>query len=136
MIPYQGIIVGWLYLNSTPLAPFIIQFQKISFGFLSLCYSLICSSQSYPPTLRSKTCVIPSKYKSSNGTADGSATVAPAFAKCSTNAVVRLSEDVDYNIFSPISATNLSNLAITCKAICTCRRTSLTSKQSSTPPMR
>ena len=37
----QGIIVGWLYLNSIPLVPFITQFQKISLAFLSLCCSVL-----------------------------------------------------------------------------------------------
>ncbi|OCL09929.1 glycoside hydrolase family 28 protein [Glonium stellatum] len=65
-----------------------------------------------PTLLYIKICVIPSKYKLSNGTADDSATVASAFAKCSANAIIKFSEGVDYNIFNPISATNLSNVGI------------------------
>ncbi|KAE8442151.1 hypothetical protein EG329_003802 [Mollisiaceae sp. DMI_Dod_QoI] len=61
---------------------------------------------------RSQACVIPSKYLASNGSADDSPAVAAAFAKCSSNSVIVFSEGVDYNIFTPISATNLSNVAI------------------------
>jgi polygalacturonase len=38
--------------------------------------------------------------------------MASAFAKCSRNAVITFSEGVDYNILTPISATNLSNVEI------------------------
>lgn len=61
---------------------------------------------------RQRTCVIPSQYKASNGTADDSPAVAEAFAKCSVNAVIEFSEGVDYNILQPVSAKNLSNVAI------------------------
>lgn len=56
--------------------------------------------------------VIPSKYISSNGSADDSPAVAAAFARCSSDSVIVFSEGVDYNIFTPISAKNLSNVAI------------------------
>lgn len=58
------------------------------------------------------TCTVPSKYQSSNATADDSPAVASALARCSHNAVVIFSEGVDYNILTPISATNLSNVEI------------------------
>ncbi|KUJ07419.1 pectin lyase-like protein [Mollisia scopiformis] len=64
------------------------------------------------PPPRSKACVIPSQYISSNGSADDSPAVAAAFAKCSRDSVIVFSERVDYNIFTPISAGNLSNVAI------------------------
>lgn len=60
----------------------------------------------------SRTCVVPSKYIASKGTADDSDAVAAAFAECSRDAVVKFREGVDYNIFNPISATNLSNVEI------------------------
>ncbi|THV47848.1 hypothetical protein BGAL_0284g00020 [Botrytis galanthina] len=61
---------------------------------------------------KAKTCTIPSKYKSSNGTADDSPAVAAAFVKCSSNSIIEFKKGVDYNIFSPISAKNLSNVII------------------------
>jgi hypothetical protein len=76
----------------------------------SLAVSLVSASPSSTP--RSKRCTITSKYSSSNGTADDSPAVASAFAKCSTNSVIVFSEGVNYNIFKPISAKNLSNVAI------------------------
>ncbi|KAE9378302.1 glycoside hydrolase family 28 protein [Stipitochalara longipes BDJ] len=68
------------------------------------------SSPLYSP--RNKTCVVPSKYITSNGTADDSPAIASAFAQCSKDAVITFSEGVDYNVFNPISATNLSNIEI------------------------
>ncbi|KAL9093873.1 MAG: hypothetical protein Q9165_003796 [Trypethelium subeluteriae] len=61
---------------------------------------------------RSKTCVISSRYGASNGSADDSPAIAAAFEECSENAEITFSEGVDYNVFNPISATNLSNVAI------------------------
>ncbi|KAI9648169.1 hypothetical protein NHQ30_002801 [Ciborinia camelliae] len=59
-----------------------------------------------------RTCTIPSKYESSNGTADDSPAIAAAFAKCSSNSIVEFMKGVDYNVFKPISAKNLSNVII------------------------
>ncbi|KAJ5692522.1 exopolygalacturonase C [Penicillium macrosclerotiorum] len=53
-------------------------------------------------------CVIPA----SNATADDSATVNRVLAQCATDSVIVFQEGVDYNIFNPISATNLSNVEI------------------------
>lgn len=64
------------------------------------------------PTPRGKTCVIPSKYASSNGTADDSTAISAAFAKCAKDSTIVFSEGVDYNVFNPIRATNLSNVEI------------------------
>lgn len=61
---------------------------------------------------RNRTCIIPSNFLSSNGTADDSPAVASAFAKCSRDAVITFGEGLDYNILTPISATNLSNVEI------------------------
>ena len=61
---------------------------------------------------RTKTCVVPSEYKTSAGTADDSPAIDAAFKNCSRNANVVFSEGVNYNVLHPISATNLSNVAI------------------------
>jgi hypothetical protein len=61
---------------------------------------------------RSKICTIASKYLASNGTADDSPAVASAFATCAEDSIIVFSEGVDYNILTPISATNLSNVEI------------------------
>jgi hypothetical protein len=57
-------------------------------------------------------CTIPSKYKSSGGTADDSPAVTRAFAKCVKDATIVFEEGVDYNVLKPVSATNLSNVTI------------------------
>ncbi|KUI72239.1 Exopolygalacturonase C [Cytospora mali] len=61
------------------------------------------------------TCVVPSNYESSNGTASDSEAIAAAFAECSENATIEFSEGVNYNVFEPVSATNLSNVVISLK---------------------
>lgn len=80
------------------------------FFLLSVMFVTLAASDCLPA--RTKACVIPSKYLSSNASADDSPAVAAALAKCSSNSVIIFSEGVDYNIFTPISATNLSNVAI------------------------
>ena len=60
---------------------------------------------------RPRHCVIPA----SNSTADDSATVNGVFAQCATDSVIVFQEGVDYNIFKPISALNLSNVEIQMK---------------------
>ncbi|RDL37742.1 putative exopolygalacturonase [Venustampulla echinocandica] len=64
------------------------------------------------PTARSNECSIPSKYASSNGTADDSPAVLAAFVTCNRNAVIHFGRGVDYNILTPIKATNLNNVMI------------------------
>ncbi|KAL2222673.1 putative exopolygalacturonase C [Thermoascus aurantiacus ATCC 26904] len=79
---------------------------------LSLCVSSVfCHLREVPPP-RNRKCIIPSEYKSSNGAADDSPAVAKAFADCSQNSVIVFEEGVDYNIFNPINATDLSNVEI------------------------
>ena len=53
-------------------------------------------------------CVIPS----SKSKADDSSAVAEVFARCASDSVIVFQEGVDYNIFQPIAATNLSNVEI------------------------
>ncbi|OCK86060.1 glycoside hydrolase family 28 protein [Lepidopterella palustris CBS 459.81] len=79
---------------------------------LSLSSAILCNSPSHPTTPRIRHCIIPSKYDFSNGTADDSPAVTFAFAKCSKDATITFSPGIDYNIFNPITATNLSNVAI------------------------
>jgi Glycosyl hydrolases family 28 len=79
--------------------------------FLVLAGKFVSGSSPHPPP-RNKTCVVPSKYLSSNGTADDSPAIASALAKCSKDAVITFCEGVDYNILNPISAKNLSNVEI------------------------
>lgn len=59
-----------------------------------------------------KKCIIPSQYIESNGTADDSAAISNAFDECSSHAIIEFSEGVNYNVFQPISKTNLSNVVI------------------------
>ncbi|ROW01805.1 hypothetical protein VPNG_07813 [Cytospora leucostoma] len=61
------------------------------------------------------TCVVPSNYESSNGTASDADAIAKAFAECSENAIIEFSEGVDYNVFEPVVAKNLSNVVISIK---------------------
>lgn len=83
-------------------------FSKTLTPFLLL--SSLCSS-----SFALKTCVVPSKYKCSNGTASDSPAIAKAFADCSKDAVIEFREGVEYNVFTPIKATNLSNVVISLK---------------------
>ena len=85
--------------------------RKSLLTFIPFLATIIITSAECPPA-RDKACVIPSNYKSSNGTADDSHAIASAFAKCSTDSVIVFSEGVDYNVFQPIVAKNLSNVAI------------------------
>lgn len=80
--------------------------------FITLTSLLASTAVLASPPSYSKTCVIPSKYSSSKGSADDSAAIASAFAECSENAVITFSEGVDYNVYQPISAKNLSNVEI------------------------
>lgn len=61
---------------------------------------------------RSKKCVIPSQYRSSHGTADDTPAIARAFAQCATDSTIIFQHGVNYNLFTPLSATNLSNVEI------------------------
>jgi polygalacturonase len=80
---------------------------SLSLGFASAHY------EHHPnPTPRCKICTIPSKYGSSNGTADDSPAISAAFAECAKDSTVVFSEGVDYLVLNPISATNLSNVEI------------------------
>lgn len=49
---------------------------------------------------------------SSNGNGDDSAAVASTFVQCSSDSVIEFSSGVNYNVFKPVKATNLSNVEI------------------------
>lgn len=70
--------------------------------------ALAAPNPKHAGTTRTRRCVV----RSSHGTADDSPAVARAFAQCSSDSVIVFQEGVDYNIFQPISATNLSNVEI------------------------
>jgi hypothetical protein len=60
------------------------------------------------------TCVVP-KSKCTKPDASDAKVIADIFAKCSQDSVIEFSEGVDYNVFSPVKATNLSNVIISLK---------------------
>lgn len=82
----------------------------LSILFCLLSWTTIAISASH--AFKSKTCIVASKYASSNGTDDDSPAVAKALADCATNGIIQFKLGVDYNVLSPISATNLSNVDI------------------------
>lgn len=59
-----------------------------------------------------KICHVQSEYTSSDGIADDSPAIATAFAECGVNGVVAFAEGVNYNVLTPIVATNLSDVTI------------------------
>ena len=67
------------------------------------------------PPPRTKTCVVPSNYASSDGTASDMPAITKAFAECSKDAVIEFPMGVEYNVFEPLVANNLSNVVIDMK---------------------
>lgn len=86
-------------------------FPHIVLPVLCFCAAVV-NSFSWNGTYPRKTCTVASKYRSSNGTLNDSPAVASAFSECSQDSVIVFSEGTDYNILTPISATNLSNVEI------------------------
>ncbi|KAI9695474.1 MAG: hypothetical protein M1820_008576 [Bogoriella megaspora] len=84
--------------------------------YLLFCCLFFTFSELYTPVAaaspRSKTCVVPSSFEASNGTIDDSPAIASAFIECSQDATIVFSEGVNYNVFQPLKATNLSNVVI------------------------
>ncbi|KAF2767678.1 pectin lyase-like protein [Teratosphaeria nubilosa] len=70
----------------------------------------IATAQS--PSSPGNQCIIQSQYAASNGASDDSPAIAAAFTKCARNATITFVEGTDYNVFTPIKATNLSNVRI------------------------
>lgn len=62
-----------------------------------------------------RTCVVPAMCKCSGGDVSDAAVISDVFARCSQDSIIEFSESVDYNVFSPIEATNLSNVVISLK---------------------
>lgn len=75
-------------------------------------YFLLFVASCAAANTRSTICTVPSKYAASNGTADDSPAIQQALATCSQDAVIRFTLGTDYNVLTPISATNLSNVEI------------------------
>lgn len=50
--------------------------------------------------------------QSSNGQSDDSPAIARALAECAEDSVITFSEGIDYNVFNPVNASNLSNVTI------------------------
>lgn len=80
----------------------------LSFLYTILLFSISVSARPEPYHGHQRRCVVPS----SNGQADDSPAISAAFAQCAHNGIVTFSLGVDYNVFAPISATNLSNVKI------------------------
>ncbi|EME86029.1 glycoside hydrolase family 28 protein [Pseudocercospora fijiensis CIRAD86] len=78
------------------------------FGLLAVCS--LASCQSIPG--ERKVCRVASQYAASNGTADDSPAIAKAFEACSCGGIVEFGDGVDFNVLTPISANNLSNVEI------------------------
>lgn len=57
-------------------------------------------------------CIVPSEYKSSKGKASDSPAINEVFARCATDSEIIFSEGVEYNVFSPLKAANLSNVVV------------------------
>lgn len=71
------------------------------------------SAVAFPAALAQLTqCVVPSNYKCSGGTASDSPAINEIFARCSKDSEIIFSEGVEYNVFSPLKATNLSNVVV------------------------
>jgi len=64
-----------------------------------------------PPSYQ-QTCNVPSKYASSNGTADDTPAISAAFARCGHGGTVTLAEGVDYNVLTPVNASGLNDVTI------------------------
>lgn len=76
--------------------------------FISILLVASASPLSRRQASREKTCVVPSL----NGTGDDSSAISLALTQCSSNAVIEFSEGLNYNVYKPIKATNLSNVEI------------------------
>lgn len=86
--------------------------SKTASLLLSLGFCATVAVAQCPAHYPAKTCTIPSCYASTNGTGDDSPAIASAFAECADGGTVVFSEGVDYNVFTPVSAMNLSDTTI------------------------
>ena len=81
---------------------------------LTAVLSLFCKASSSSDTSgqTEKHCVVPSKYAASNATADDSPAISAAFKQCSDHGTVTFSEGINYNVFTPLVATDLDQVII------------------------
>lgn len=75
---------------------------------LSISYIVSASAPQPRQASRNQKCVVPS----SNDASDDSSAIASAFAQCSSDSIIEFSAGVNYNVFKPIKATNLSNVEL------------------------
>ena len=82
--------------------------------FWLLCSIYLFASASVASELhpRQNRCMIKSKYKESNGTADDSRAISKALNSCGPNSIISFEKSVDYNVFRPITATDLDHVTI------------------------
>lgn len=79
----------------------------------SLCYAFLISTTTAARLLSDqKHCIVPSNYASSKGKADDSPAISAALQECGNGGTVTFEKGVDYNVFHPISATNLRDVTI------------------------
>jgi hypothetical protein len=57
-------------------------------------------------------CHVASSYATSNGSADDSPAIASAFAHCANGGTISFAEGTDYNVLTPIVATDLNNVTV------------------------
>lgn len=72
--------------------------KQLSLSVLAYFSSAVCA----------KTCIVPA----SNSTTSDAAVIREVFARCAEDSTILFQKGVDYNVFEPISATNLSNVVI------------------------
>ncbi|KAJ9102864.1 hypothetical protein QFC19_004592 [Naganishia cerealis] len=59
-----------------------------------------------------KTCIVPSQYAASNGTADDSPAIVKALQDCANGGLVQFPMGVDYFVANPVVAVNLSGIRV------------------------
>lgn len=62
-----------------------------------------------------QTCIVPTMCTCSGSEMSDAAVLSDVFARCSQDSIIEFAEGVDYNVFSPLVATNLSNVVISLK---------------------
>lgn len=82
------------------------------FSFSSLALLALSSLATARHIGGSKGCVVASQYASSNGTADDSPAITKAFKDCAQGGTIHFQPGVDYNVLTPIVATDLDHVTI------------------------
>lgn len=70
--------------------------------------SIIAALLAVTGAVEAKTCTV----QSSNGQSDDSPAIAKALVECAEDSVIIFSEGIDYNVFNPVNASDLSNVTI------------------------